>query len=115
MSAAAPLSGAAQALLERLNRLSVEQRVEPDADIDWSAGTTDEEFLALYGAWSLLAGSGRDAALGPRERVDFARYQQANLMLFTAYLEHHGLRVLGELLERERDPGLLEALGHFAR
>ena len=115
MPHAAPLSEGDRALLERLNRLSREQRIDPETDIDWSGRTTDEEFLALYGAWSLLAGSGRDAALDARARIDFARYQQANLMLFTASLEIYGLRVLERLGEQERDPLVAEALAHFAR
>jgi hypothetical protein len=112
---AAPLSEGDRALLERLNRSSREQRIDFDAALDWSASTTDQEYLALYDAWSLLAGSGRDAALDARARIDFARYQQANLMLFTAFLELYGLRVLERLGRDESDPLLAEALAQFAR
>jgi len=115
MPVALPLGADERALLERLNRLALEQRIDFDADLDWSARTTAAELLALYDAWSLLAGSGRDATLGAAERIDFARYQQVNLMLFTAYLERYGLRVLARLRGEEEDRELLEALDHFAR
>ena len=110
-----PIAAEDRAFLARMNRLSVERSFDPEIDIDWAAGTTDEEFLALYGAWSLLAGSGKDEGLDARARVDFARYQQANLMLFTAFLERYGLRALQKLYDYEDDLAVIEAVGHFVK
>jgi len=115
MRGADPLSGDDRAFLAKLNRLALEQSFDPELDIDWDADTSDEEFLALYGAWSLLAGSGKDAHLDAQARIDFARYQQANLMLFTAFLERYGLRVLEKLYDDEDDLAVVEALGHFVK
>jgi hypothetical protein len=115
MSSAPPLSDEDRVSLRNMNRLSVLQSFDPEIDIDWTAQTTDAEFLALYEAWSLLAGSGRDAELDVQARVDFARYQQANLMLFTALLERYGLRALEKLYDDEHDLVIVEALGHFLK
>ncbi|HWI37095.1 MAG TPA: diiron oxygenase [Burkholderiales bacterium] len=114
MRARAPLASGEREFLRGLNRKSRQESFDAAADIDWSARMSDAEYLALYQAWSLLAGTGRDAALAERARIDFARYQQINLMLFTELLERHGLRVLRRLCTEEDDPDLLEALEHFA-
>jgi hypothetical protein len=110
-----PLSADDHAFLVKLNRLSLHQSFDPELDVDWAAETGDGEFLALYDAWSLLAGSGKDDNLDSRARIDFARYQQANLMLFTGFLERYGLHALVKLYDDEENLVVVEALGHFVK
>jgi hypothetical protein len=110
-----PLSDDERAFLVQMNRASLENSFVPATDVDWNARTTDDEYAALYDVWSLLKGSGRDDPLGRQERIDFARYQQANLMGFTAMLERYGLRALERLYEHEHDLDLVDALAHFAK
>lgn len=110
-----PLSDADRAFLLQMNRASLEHSFVPAVDVDWDARTTDDEYLALYDVWSLLQGSGKDAAFGAREKIDYARYQQTNLMAFTALLERYGLRALERLYEDESDLDLIDALAHFTK
>lgn len=104
-----------EALLERLNRLSVTRSFTPQVDIDWSQETTDAEFAALYPAWSLLAGTGADEALDGAARVTYARYQQMNLMLFTGLLERHAIRALADLYDLDPAEAFSEYVGHFLK
>jgi hypothetical protein len=101
--------------LLRLNRLSLSRSFTPQVDIDWNAETTDEEFAALYEAASLLVGSGRDRHLDQAARARFARYQQMNLMLFTALLERHGIGVLAQMYDQDDSQPFTEYLGNFLK
>ncbi|GEM_PF-2477826 len=103
------------AVLERLNRLSLTRSFTPQIDVDWSAVTTDEEFAALYPAWSLLEGTGVDAALDGRARVIYARYQQMNLMLFTGLLERHAITALAAVYDLNPAQEFSEYVGHFLK
>lgn len=102
-------------LLERLNRLSLTRSFTPQADVDWSAETTDAELAALYPAWSLLAGTGLDEGLSEADRVTFARYQQMNLMLFTGLLERHAIHALADLYDLDPAQPFSEYVGHFLK
>jgi hypothetical protein len=102
-------------LLERLNRLSVTRSFTPQVDVDWSAGTTDEEYALLYPAWSLLAGTGLDRDLDEAARVRFAKYQQINLMTFTALLERHAIATLASVYDLDPAEEFSEYLGHFIK
>lgn len=115
MATMAALSGADQALIQRLNRQSVEKTFVPATDLDWSDRTPDADYARLYDAWSLLKGSGRDAQMSATERIDFARYQQANLMLFTALLERYGLGPIERLYDMESDLDLMDYVAHFIK
>src|SRR5262245_5550499 len=101
--------------LERLNRLSVTRSFTPQVDIDWNAATTDAEFGSLYSAWSLLAGTGLDDGLDEAKRVTFVKYQQMNLMLFTALLERHAIAALAKLYDMEDGQAFTEYVGHFIK
>jgi len=101
--------------LARLNRLSLSRSFTPQVDIDWNAETTDEEFAALYGAASLLVGSGSDARLDLVAQARFARYQQMNLMMFTALLERHGIGVLSQMYDQDDSQPFTEYLGNFLK
>ena len=110
-----PLLALDESPLARLNRLSLSRSFTPPVDIDWNAETTDEEFAALYGAASLLIGSGRDVHLDQAARARFARYQQMNLMLFTALLERHGIGVLSQMYDQDDSQPFTEYLGNFLK
>jgi hypothetical protein len=101
--------------LERLNRLSLTRSFTPQTDIDWTATTTDAEYLALYPAWSLLRGSGLDGRLDDAGRVCFAKYQQMNLMLFTGLLERHAIASLARLYDLDDARPFAEYVGHFIK
>jgi len=102
-------------ILEKLNRLSLSQSFTPETDIDWSEKTTDEEYAALYPAWSLLEGTGFDADLGIPGRIAFAKYQQMNLMAFTGLLERHGIASLARLYDLDPAQPFREYVGHFIK
>jgi hypothetical protein len=104
-----------EATLARLNRLSLSRSFTPQIDIDWDAETTEEEFAALYKGASLLVGSGRDGHLDRAARARFARYQQMNLMLFTALLERHGIGVLAQMYDQNDSQPFTEYLGNFLK
>lgn len=101
------------AVLARLNRLSLTSSFVPEVDIDWQETTTDEEFAALYPAWSLLHGSGLDASMSERDRIAFAKFQQVNLMTFTGLFEGHATPILGRLRELDSTEPFSEYVGHF--
>lgn len=100
-------------LLERLNRLSRTRSVNPEIDVDWNSATFDAEYESLYSAWSLLAGTGTDGALDFHGRATFVKYQQINLMLFTALVERHAIEALAALRDGCLPPALAEYVGHF--
>jgi predicted metal-dependent hydrolase len=102
-------------VLERLNRLSLTRSFTPQVDIDWSAVTTDDEYAALYSAWSLFVGSGLDGGLDQSSRVKFVMYQQMNLMLFTGLLERHAITSLSKLYDLDTAPAFAEYVGHFIK
>ncbi len=102
-------------LLERLNRLSLTRSFTPELDVDWSAETTDEEYAALYDAWSLLVGTGYDQDLGPAAKVAFAKYQQMNLMAFTGLLERHAIGTLAGLYDLDDAQPFTEYIAHFIK
>lgn len=102
-------------VLDRLNRLSLSRSFTPEIDIDWEATTTDEEYAALYPAWSLLEGTGFDAPLDSAGRITFAKYQQINLMLFTGLLERHGIGSLARLYDVDPAQPFSEYVGHFIK
>ncbi len=104
-----------QQTLTRLNRGSVERSFTPQLDIDWACGSTDEEFLALYPAWSVFAGTGVDDRWGSEQRIAFAKYQQMNLMIFTGMLERFGLVNLNQLHALDESRAFQDALGHFIK
>jgi hypothetical protein len=110
-----PQQSKTESPLLRLNRLSLSQSFTPQVDIDWNSETTDEEFAALYAAASLLVGTGRDGHLDQPARARFARYQQMNLMLFTALLERHGIGVLAQMYDQDDSQPFTEYLGNFLK
>ena len=101
--------------LGRLNELSLTRSFTPQIDIDWNATTTDAEYLVLYQVWSLLAGTGIDSQLQASERIQFAKYQQMNLMLFTGLLERHGIASLSRLYDLDSSQPFAEYVGHFIK
>lgn len=107
--------GEASRVLARLNRGSLERTFTPQTDVDWSATTTDEEFAALYPVWSLLQGTGADQAFTRTDRIDFAKYQQMNLMLFTGLFERHAIRELARLHDLSEAEEFQEYVGHFIK
>ena len=109
------MSCAAHKRLERLNELSLSHSFTPQIDIDWLQTTTDEEYLALYDAWSLLAGTGKDRDLERSGRIAFAKYQQMNLMLFTGLLERHGIASLSRLYDLDSSQPFAEYVGNFIK
>lgn len=104
-----------RALLARLNDGSVERSFVPARDVPWDGNTSREEWLALYRAWSLFPGSRFEAEFDDDARVNFARYQQATLMLTTAMLERFGLPMLEDLLQMNGDREFVEYVGHFIK
>ena len=110
-----PLLAMTESPLLRLNWLSLSRSFTPQVDIDWNAETTDDELASLYEAASLLVGSGRDGHLDRAARARFARYQQMNLMLFTALLERHGIGVLAQMYDQDDSQPFTEYLGNFLK
>jgi len=104
-----------KAVLTRLNASSVERSFVPARDVPWAGCTSREEWLALYRAWSLFPGSRFEAEFTDESRADFARYQQATLMLVTAMLERYALPMLEDLLRLNQDPEFVEYVGHFIK
>lgn len=104
-----------RAALARLNAASVERSFVPARDVAWSGCTSPEEWLSLYRAWSLFPGSRFESRFSDETRVNFARYQQASLMLVTAMLERHGLPMLEDLLRGSQDPEFIEYVSHFIK
>ena len=103
------------AVLERLNGLSLTRSFTPQVDIDWNAATTDAEYEALYSSSSLLEGTGIDTGLDRSGRTRFVQYQQMNLMTFTGLLERHGISALAGLFDLESSDSFAEYLGHFIK
>lgn len=108
-------SAAEKAVLARLNAGSIERSFVPARDVPWAASTSRDEWLALYQAWSLFPGSRFEAGFSDDMRADFARYQQATLMLTTAMLERYALPMLEDLLRINQDPQFVEYVGHFIK
>jgi predicted metal-dependent hydrolase len=102
-------------VLERLNRLSLTRSFTPQVDIDWTADTAADEYASLYSAWSLFEGSGLDGHLSAAGRVQFVKYQQMNLMLFTGLLERHAISALSKLYDLDATPAFAEYVGHFIK
>ena len=109
------LSTPDKAALARLNSGSIERSFVPARDVSWAGCTSREEWLALYQAWSLFPGSRFEAEFTDVTRADFARYQQATLMLTTAMLERFALPMLEDLLQMNQDPEFVEYVGHFIK
>src|SRR5262249_143225 len=103
-----------RALLDKLNAASWTHSFSPEACVD-SAITTGAEFSALYGAWSLLLGSRHDASLSEDQRIRFAKYQQMNLMLFTALFERYGLATFESFYDNDDDDRYHEYVTHFIK
>ena len=103
-----------RALLDKLNAASWTHSFSPEACVD-SAITTGAEFFALYGAWSLLLGSRHDASLSEDQRIRFAKYQQMNLMLFTALFERYGLATFESFYDNDDDDRYHEYVTHFIK
>lgn len=101
--------------LDRLNRGSLEKSFVPQTDLDYSVPTTDEEYEALYGVWSLLLGSGKDAAFSTVDKVRYQKAQQVTLMRFTALLERHGMSCIARLYDEPIAPELADYVGHFIK
>jgi len=101
--------------LQRLNRLSLSRSFIPQVDIDWNATTTDAEYESLYPAWSLLAGTGLDGSLDSPKRIQFVKYQQVNLMIFSALLERYAITALIKLYDADSSGPFYEYLGHFIK
>jgi hypothetical protein len=108
-------SASEKAVLARLNTASIERSFVPARDVSWAGCTSREEWLALYHAWSLFPGSRFEAEFTDDTRADFARYQQATLMLTTAMLERYALPMLEDLLRMNQDPEFVEYVGHFIK
>jgi hypothetical protein len=108
-------TSAETAALARLNAASIDHSFVPARDVAWAGATTGEEWLALYRAWSLFPGSRFETEFTDETRADFARYQQAILMLVTAMLERHALPMLEGLLRDNQDPEFVEYIGHFIK
>lgn len=102
-------------LLARLNRLSITRSFTPQVDVDWDAGTTDEEYESLYPAWSLFVGTGLDEDLNAADRVQFVKYQQMNLMTFTGLLERHAISTLASVYDLDPAQEFSEYVGHFIK
>lgn len=99
----------------RLCKAALSRSFVPQTDIDWSNHTTDAEYTALYGHWSLLQGTGEDAGFSARDRINFVKYQQMNLMLFTGMLERLGLPAFIEINRLKLSPAFQEYLSHFIK
>jgi hypothetical protein len=109
------LDAPARAELAKLNAGSIERSFVPASDVPWHATTVRDEWLALYRAWSLFPGSRFESEFDDDTRVDFARYQQATLMLVTAMLERYALPFLEDLLALCDEPEFVEYVGHFIK
>jgi hypothetical protein len=109
------LSAADQEMLDQLNRLSLSRSFTPQVDIDWSATTTEPEFAALFSVTSLFAGTRFESAFSTSGRAQFIRYQQMNLMLFTAQLERHGIAALARMYDDDDSQPFTEYLGNFLK
>jgi hypothetical protein len=108
-------NAAEKVVLARLNAGSIERSFVPARDVSWAGCTSREEWLALYQAWSLFPGSRFESGFNDDTRANFARYQQATLMLTTAMLERHALPMLEDLLRMSQDPEFVEYVGHFIK
>jgi hypothetical protein len=108
-------NAAEKTVLARLNAGAIERSFVPARDVSWAGCTSREEWLALYRAWSLFPGSRFESAFNDDSRADFARYQQATLMLTTAMLERHALPMIEDLLRLNEDPEFVECIGHFIK
>ncbi len=115
MASPQQLTATQQLSIDRLNQQSLTRSFVPQTDIDWSATTTEQEFELLYPAWSLLAGSGRDTQLHAEQRVQYATYQQINLMLFTELIERHAVIHFMKTWEDETSAACREYLAHFVK
>ncbi len=104
-----------EGLLRRLNRGSVEKTFTPQTDLDWSKDTTDDEYAALYDNWSLFAGTGADRTFSRQDRINFAKYQQMNLMAFTGLVERYGIATLTRLYELDPSEDFQQYVGHFIK
>jgi hypothetical protein len=104
-----------KALLDKLNAGSWTRTFSPESDVDWSNATTAEEYAALYGVWSLLLGSRHDVELSEDQRIAFAKYQQMNLMLFTALFERCGLATFEAFYGDDDDERYQEYVTHFIK
>jgi hypothetical protein len=113
--AAGVLAAADPAPLERLARLSLSRSFVPEKDLDWTQTTTDAELESLYPAWSLFAGSGKDQHLDAAARTTYVKYQQINLMTFTALFERYALAPIAELYDLDPSPAFKEYVGHFLK
>lgn len=102
-------------LLQKLNRRSWSHSFSPDHDIDWDSSTTQEEFRALYDAWSLLLGTRHENSLSDEQRISFAKYQQMNLMMGTALFERYALANFESLYGDDTDPAYQEYVTHLIK
>ena len=101
-------------LLGRLNRRSWTHTFSPD-DVDYDAGTSAEEFRALYDAWSLLLGTKHEAGMSDEQRIRFAQYQQMNLMMGTALFERYSLANFESLYGDDDNPAYQEYVSHLIK
>ena len=102
-------------VLASLNRGSLNNSFVPDIDLDWDATTTDEEYLVLFRHWSLFHGSDYECHFDDAKRVAFAKYQQANLMLFSALTERYAIPLLSQLLDLDDAPEFRDYVIHFIK
>jgi hypothetical protein len=102
-------------LLRKLNRRSWTHTFSPDCDVDWQSSTTQDEFRALYDAWSLLQGTRHENSLDDEQRIRFAKYQQMNLMLGTALFERCALANLESLYDDDPHPDYQEYVSHLIK
>jgi P-aminobenzoate N-oxygenase AurF len=103
-------------LLGKLNQGSWERTFSPQQDVDWSQSTTTKEELgALYDAWSLLRGTGKDDGLQSDARARFAAYQQMNLMQFTAIFERFALPNFDGFFGDDEEPAYHEYVAHLIK
>ena len=98
-----------------LNHASVTKGFCPDTDIDWTETTTDEEYLALFRGWSLFYDSPFEPQFTDETRVAFAKYQQANLMLFSAHAERYAIPLLSGLLDLDDAPEFRDYVIFFVK
>ena len=103
------------ATMGKLNRGSLTKSFVPDTDIDWEESTTDEEYLALFQGWSLFYDSPYERYFDDPKRVDFAKYQQANLMMFSALAERYAIPLLSELLDLDDAPEFRDCVIFFIK
>ena len=98
-----------------LNQASVTKSFCPDTDIDWTQTTTEEEYLALFRGWSLFYDSPFETQFTDETRVAFAKYQQANLMLFSAHAERYAIPLLSGLLDLDNAPEFRDYVIFFVK